>query len=290
MRSRRCARRRCRHEPACRRSAMAGRRRARDRGRGGGPPRLGAARGGHAHAGVAFGRARHDRRRPPRAAGDRTRAAPAARRALAARTAARARAHARPVLRRRADAALCAAHRQSTRHLDPARAALRAAALRRRPRRARDRAAARGHPLPCELDRCARGRVSAPAERAAHRAHLQRAGRGRGRERAIGRVLPRADAQPRAGPGGHRGHLEARRLRLPRPDRLQDQTRAFSASLRGARHRARRAVAPDLPDRRAGHRRQGARGDRGRRGGAAARVGVAPGAACRPPRWRHPDS
>ena len=84
------------------------------------------------------------------------------------------------------------------------------------------------------------------------------------------RVLPGADARARSRPAHHRGDPAARRLRLARPDRLEDQAAALLPPLRAARHRAGADRAHHLSDRRAGHRRQGARGDRDRGGGAAA--------------------
>ena len=127
------------------------------------------------------------------------------------------------------------------------------------------------HRLPRALDRRARQRISRRADR-----------RRTSSACASSRSRPRSRCAPRgacflvlthshdARPAHHRGDPAARRLRLPRADRLGHQTRALRAPLRGARHRGRRTGAPDLPDRRARHRRQGARGDRDRRGGAAA--------------------
>src|SRR5205085_894842 len=80
---------------------------------------------------------------------------------------------------------------------------------------------------------------------------------------AAGRVLPRPHARARARPAHRRGDPAPRRLRVLRPDRLEDQAREVRAPPRGARHRRRAPRPPRLPDRHRRHRRQGARGDRG---------------------------
>ena len=104
-----------------------------------------------------------------------------------------------------------------------------------------------------------------PAGVHAARAHpqgLRRHDRGRGPQRSARRVLPRSDPPARPRPAHFRSDPQARRLRLLRLDRLQDQAPPLHPPLRAARHRARGDRAHDLPDRRARHRRQGAGGHR----------------------------
>ena len=130
---------------------------------------------------------------------------------------------------------------------------------------------------------------------AAHRARLRRAGAGRGGAGAAGAFYLVLTHSHDLDLAHHRGHPAARRLRLVRPDRLQDQARALRAPAAGARLRGPVDRAHHLPDRPARHRRQGARGDRGGGGGAAAasqsasRIAPAPGQAREGARLQRPE-
>ena len=212
--------------------------------------RLGAARSRHAHA----------RRAPTSAIGtiggghlelqaiDEARAMLRAGDARAALAALPARPGARPVLRRRGHArprgARCAP--RSSAWPEP-RAALPAAALRRRPRRPRDRARARTARRARRLDRRARRRISRAAVRrrrravaAAHPPRLRRCGRRRGRARAARRVLPRAHAPPRPRPAHRRAILARGDFAFFGLIGSKTKRRALHPPVRGTRPRRRR--------------------------------------------------
>ena len=115
-----------------------------------------------------------------------------------------------------------------------ARAAASPAAVRRRPRRPRDRDAARRRST-CTVDWIDERESEFPDRRRSARlaarpsASASTTVEGEVRRRAGRRVLPGADARPRPRPAHRRGHPAPRRLRLPRPDRLEDQARALPA-------------------------------------------------------------
>ncbi len=157
----------------------------------------------------------------------------------------------RPVLRRRHGAAVRADGPAAGTHRR----------VRRGPRRSRPGTLARQPALPGALDRFAGTRISrAPARRRGESGERRSARRGRAD--AARQPLHRHDPQPPAGPGAYRGDPGAQRLRLLRPDRLEDQARQVRAPPARTWRRRRTPATDALPDGPGSGERQAAGGDR----------------------------